>query len=178
MLNNLKIAISGRSGCGNSTVSRMTAESLGLRVINYTFRNMAEERGISFSALREMAEKDDSIDRELDRKQVELARRGGCVLGSRLAVWMLKDADLKVYLTASPEVRASRIAQREKRSYREVLQETEERDRLDHDRYLRTYGIDTDNLSIVDLIIDTDANNQQETTDIIVRAVESLQKYR
>ncbi len=178
MLNNLKIAISGRSGCGNSTVSRMTAESLGLRVINYTFRNMAEERGISFSALREMAEKDDSIDRELDRKQVELARRGGCVLGSRLAVWMLKDADLKVYLTASPEVRASRIAQREKRSYREVLQETEERDRLDHDRYLRTYGIDTDNLSNVDLIIDTDANNQQETTDIIVRAVESLQKYR
>ncbi len=178
MSNNLKIAISGKSGCGNSTVSRMTAERLGLTVINYTFRNMAEERGVTFSALREMAEQDDTLDRELDRKQVERAKEGNCVLGSRLAVWMLKDADLKVFLTASLAVRAERIAKREKRDFKEVLQETEERDKLDHDRYLRIYGIDNDDLSSVDLIIDTDVNNQQETTDLIVKAVESLQKNR
>ncbi len=178
MLNNLKIAISGKSGCGNSTVSRMTAERLGLEVINYTFRNMAEERGISFSDLRKMAEEDDSYDRELDEEQVKRAQKGNCVLGSRLAVWLLKDAHLKVYLTAPLEVRAGRIAKREKRDIKEVLRETEERDMLDHARYLRIYGIDNDDLSAVDLVIDTSANNQEETTDIIVRAVESLQNYR
>ena len=177
MSNKLKIAISGKSGCGNSTVSRMTAERLGLRVINYTFRNMAEERGISFYELRQQAEKDDTIDRELDREQVERAKEGNCVLGSRLAVWILEDADLKVFLTASLHVRAGRIAERENRDFKEVLRETEERDKLDHDRYLRIYGIDNDDLSSVDLIIDTDVNNQLETTDLIVKAVESLQKY-
>jgi cytidylate kinase len=34
----LRIAISGKSGCGNTTVSRMVAEKLGLRFINFTFR--------------------------------------------------------------------------------------------------------------------------------------------
>lgn len=74
MSNKIKIAISGKSGCGNSTVSRMVAERLGLEVINYTFRNMAEDLGISFEELRRRAEKDDSMDRQLDARQVELAK--------------------------------------------------------------------------------------------------------
>ncbi len=177
MSNKIKIAISGKSGCGNSTVSRMVAERLGLEVINYTFRNMAEDLGISFEELRRRAEKDDSMDRQLDARQVELAKNGGCVLGSRLAIWILKDADLKVYLTASPEVRAKRIAAREKRSFKDALDETGERDSLDHARYLRIYGIDNNDLSAADIVIDTDTNDQHAVTDMIVDAVESLHKY-
>ena len=40
----LRIAISGLSGCGNTTVSKKLSEMLGVRMINYTFRNLAEER--------------------------------------------------------------------------------------------------------------------------------------
>src|SRR6056297_1712693 len=109
----IKIAVSGKSGCGNTTVSRLVAESLNLRLINYTFKDMAAEHGVSFEKFCGMAEEDLSYDRELDQKQVALAEGGDCVLGSRLAIWMLEDADLKVYLKASPRTRAERISRRE-----------------------------------------------------------------
>ncbi len=174
MLNNIKIAISGKSGCGNSTVSGIVAEKLGLKLINYTFRNMAEDMGVSFGELRKMEEGDDSFDRKLDAKQVELAGEGNCVLGSRLAIWILKDADLKVYLTAPDRVRAGRIARREGKTLEEALKETVERDKLDHARYLRIYGIDNDDLSAADLVIDTERNDENEVASIIIEAVESL----
>ena len=96
MLNNITIAISGKSGCGNTTVSKIVADKLDLKFINYTFRTMAEEKGISFEELRQLAEESTAIDMELDKKQVYLAAEGKCVLGSRLAIWMIADADLKV----------------------------------------------------------------------------------
>ena len=52
-------------------------------------------------------EPDYSYDRALDARQVELAREADCVIGSRLAMWLLPDADLRVFLAGSLEVRAS-----------------------------------------------------------------------
>ena len=52
----LRLAISGKSGCGNTTVSRLVAEKLGLRVINYTFKNLARDSGMSFEELALKAE--------------------------------------------------------------------------------------------------------------------------
>ena len=110
----MRIAISGRSGCGNTTVSTLVSQITGYPLINFTFRNLAEERGVDFWTLSRMAEEDDSIDLELDRRQVEMAlEQESCVLGSRLAIWVLKEADLKVYLEASLEVRVARIRRRE-----------------------------------------------------------------
>ena len=175
MLNNIKIAISGKSGCGNTTVSRMVAEKLDLKFINYTFRTMAEERGISFEEIRQLAEESNSVDIELDKKQVHLAADGNCVLGSRLAIWMIDDADLKVYLKASPEVRAGRIAYREKGTIEQKIAETEDRDHKDSERYKKTYGIDMNDYSCADLVIDAEDNNEYEVVDIILAAAESLQ---
>ena len=175
MLNNIKIAISGRSGCGNTTVSRMVADKLNLKFINYTFRTMAEEKGISFDAVRKLAEESNSIDMELDKKQVHLAAEGNCVLGSRLAIWMIDDADLKVYLTASSSVRAERIANREDSTLEEKIAETEDRDQKDSARYRKIYAIDTNDYSFADIVIDTEKNNVNEVVDIILTAVESLQ---
>jgi len=170
MRKEIKIAISGRSGCGNTTVSKMTADSLSLRFINFTFRNLAQEKGLDFKTVLELAASDDSWDREIDSRQVALARAGGgCVLGSRLAIWMLEDADLKVYLNAGPQTRADRIVKREGGAIEEVSEFTAERDRQDHSRYLRIYGIDTDNYSFADLVIETDNISPQEIVDRIVK---------
>jgi len=67
------IAISGKSGCGNSTVSRLVSERLGRRLVNYTFHTMAEELGIPFVKLLEMASADANYDRTLDERQVAMA---------------------------------------------------------------------------------------------------------
>lgn len=170
-----QIAISGKSGCGNSTVSRLVAEKLKIDVINYTFRNMAEDEGLSFLELCRLAEETDAYDIKLDKKQVELASQKNCVLGSRLAVWMLNKADIKVYLEASLETRAERINSREGGSFEEKLQETLERDRRDTQRYKRIYGIDNNDYHFVDLIINTDISNQFETAEKIVEAYYALQ---
>ena len=121
----MRIAISSRSGCGNTTVTKLVSERLGYPMINFTFRQMAKERGVDFWEFCRLAEKDYEIDKELDRRQVEMAMAvPDCVLGSRLAIWMLEKADLKVYLTASAETRARRIQKREGGSYDERYSET------------------------------------------------------
>lgn len=174
MSNNLRIAVSGKSGCGNTTVSTLVAERLGIRLINYTFHTMADEMGIDFGKLCDLAEHDDSYDRKVDTRQVELAREGSCVLASRLAIWLLEEADLKVFLTAPSEVRAERIANRENRSKDEVLKETLSRDERDRKRYLRLYDIDNDDYSFADLVIDTEKYNQEEVAELILRRVGQL----
>ena len=84
----LRIAISGKSGCGNTTVSRLVAARLGLRVVNYTFKDLARDRGMTFEEVCRLAETDPQYDLTIDRMQVQLADQGGCVLGSRLAIWL------------------------------------------------------------------------------------------
>jgi cytidylate kinase len=162
------IAISGKSGCGNSTVSRLCSEHLGIQLVNFTFRQLAEEKGVDFGTMCAMAEESSELDRELDRRQVEMARETASVLGSRLAIWILEDADLKVYLEASPGVRAERVFKREGGSLERSLRETAVRDRRDHDRYMKIYGIDNDNYSFADLIIDTDSLEPEDIMKMIV----------
>jgi cytidylate kinase len=171
----MKIAISGKSGCGNTTVSRLVSDMLGIRFINFTFRSLAEERGMSLAEVLAEAAKDDSWDREVDRRQVALAREsGGCVLGSRLAIWMLEEADLKVYLKAAPETRAKRIVNREGGTLESVAAFTAERDRQDRERYMRIYAIDNDDYGFADLIIDTDVLDPTQIADLIVRRVKEV----
>jgi len=169
MKEGIKIAISGRSGCGNTTVSKMVAEKLNLKFINFTFRSLAEEKNTTLKDIMELAGKDDSIDKEVDERQTKLAAEsGGCVLGSRLAVWILKEADLKIYLDADPRIRASRIVTREGGKLEEVAAFTAERDKKDHDRYLRLYGIDTDDFQFVDLVVDAGNYTAEQIRDMIV----------
>jgi len=172
----IKIAISGRSGCGNTTISRMLADSLSLRFINFTFRTIAKERAMEMEKVMELAMTDDSWDREVDERQLALAREeGGCVLGSRLAIWMLEEADLKVYLKASANVRTQRIINREGGSFEQVAEFTQQRDRQDRERYLRIYNIDNDNYEFADLIIETDEISPQQIVDIIISKAREIE---
>lgn len=172
MSSEVRIAVSGKSGCGNTTVSRLLAERLEIRLINYTFHDMAKERGISFEQLCLLAENDSRYDRYLDRRQVELAMEGSCVLASRLAIWLLEQADLTVYLYASAKVRARRISRREGRQWEHSLQDIELRDSRDRNRYLKLYGMDIDNYDFADLVVNTEKGDQFYVVDKIVKALE------
>ncbi|MBR1938357.1 MAG: AAA family ATPase [Spirochaetales bacterium] len=171
----MRIAISSKSGCGNTTVSTLLSEKLGYKLINFTFRQLAKEKKIEFWDFCKLAETDDNIDRELDMRQVEMAMaEENCVLGSRLAIWMLKDADLKVYLKAKAETRALRVFKREGGVLEDRIKETEGRDLHDSARYKRIYNIDNSDTSIADLVIDTDDKNPEEIVKIILDKVNSL----
>ena len=174
MLNDIIIAISGKSGCGNSTVSRMVAEELHLRLINYTFHTLADEKKMDFKQLCLLAETDPQYDYHVDETQVKLAEEGRCVLGSRLAIWLLKQAHLKVYLKAAEHVRAGRIHKREGGRYEDALADMRARDLRDTKRYKRLYGIDNDDYSFADMIIDTDALDQHGVAEMVLAKVRSM----
>jgi CMP/dCMP kinase len=164
------IAVSGKSGCGNTTVSKIVAEMLGLRFINHTFRALAQEKGMSLAEVLEAAEGDPSWDRLLDARQVELAEEADCVVGSRLAIWMIPRAALRVYLKAGLEARISRIHAREGGRREDVARFTAMRDEKDRGRYKETYGIDIDDLSLAHLVIDTERWEARQIAQIIVEA--------
>lgn len=170
----MRIAISSKSGCGNTTVSTLLSEKLGYPMVNFTFRQMAQERGVDFWTFCRMAEDDYDIDRELDRRQVEMAmEQKDCILASRLAIWMLKEADLKVYLTATAETRAKRVYTREGGSLEERYIETVRRDENDTNRYKTIYGIDNSKPEeCADLIIATDDKTPDEIVSLIIQEVE------
>lgn len=166
----MKIAISGKSGCGNTTVSKLTAKKINIKFINYTFRIMAKEKGMDFEEMCALAESDYSYDKYLDQKQKELASEGNCVTGSRLAIWLLEDADLKVFLDAPLEVRVGRIHKREGGNFEEVLKKTIARDKRDTDRYKAIYEIDNNKYKEVsDIVIDTTKYSSVAVADIIVK---------
>ena len=176
MKKDIKIAISGMSGCGNTTISRIAADRLGLQFINFTFRSLAEDKGLSLTDVLDLAAEDDAWDKEVDSRQVQLAREsGGCVLGSRLAIRMLEEADLKVYLRAKAETRAARIVKREGGDLEAVAAFTAERDRQDNSRYIRIYNIDNYNYQFANLIIDTDNVTPDEIVNMIIEAAEKIQ---
>jgi len=171
----MRIAISGKSGCGNTTVSNLLSEKTGYPMVNFTFRQMAQEKGVDFWTFCEMAEKDDNIDRELDSRMVDMAMETeNSILGSRLAIWNMENADLKVYLTASDEERARRISKREGGSVEEQLETTRRRDANDTARYKRIYGIDNNDTSVADLVIDTEGKTPEQIVDIILNASYNL----
>ncbi|MFA7107965.1 MAG: AAA family ATPase [Sphaerochaetaceae bacterium] len=171
----MRVAISGKSGCGNTTVSSLLAKNLNFPLINFTFRALSEEKGIDFWTFCEMAKQDDNIDKELDRRQVEMALgEKDCVLGSRLAIWMLKDADLKVYLIASDEVRAKRVFEREGGNIEDIMKQTSLRDESDSNRYLKIYNIDNSDTNFADLVIDTEIFTPEEIVEKIIERVKKI----
>ena len=166
------IAISGKSGCGNTTFSTKLAAKLGLTLVNYTFRNLAADTGKDFKEICQAAKTDFSYDKIIDSHQVELARKGNCVLGSRLAIWMVDFADLKVFLEASIETRANRILKREGGTFQERYDETAARDESDTGRYKALYGIDNNQHDFADMIIDTALHTPDQIVDLIVAEVQ------
>jgi CMP/dCMP kinase len=94
------------------------------------------------------------------------------ILASRLAIWLMKDEAITIYLNASFETRMKNILKRENtKSKEEVFAFNKERDENDHVRFLKLYGIDNDEYSFADIIIETDNKEIKEIEDEIVDRV-------
>ncbi|MGL4982246.1 MAG: (d)CMP kinase [Treponemataceae bacterium] len=172
----MRIAISGKSGCGNTSVTKKLSEVLSISMINFTFRNLTSQYNMTLEQIIEDARHNDIYDRTVDKHQVELAKKEDyCVLGSRLAIWMLDDADIKIYLDASPQVRTQRIFEREGGDFQLIYDFTLLRDSEDTQRYKKLYNIDNTNYDFVDMIIDTAKFSVDEIVSLILLELEKRQ---
>ncbi|MCL5011474.1 MAG: cytidylate kinase family protein [Candidatus Marsarchaeota archaeon] len=171
----MKIVVSGLSGCGATTVSRLVGKKLGIKTINYTFKNISREEGIELEKIQKNAlmNKTDFI---LDSNIMKIAK-GNFILASRLACW-LSDYNLSVWLEAGVETRAKRIAERENKKFKEILHETIERDKENSERYEKIYGIDVSNHTFVDLIINVERFDALKTAEIISKSAKGMKLKR
>lgn len=176
------VTISGPPGSGKSTVATAVADAFDFEHVSGgdIFRSLAAERGYTLREFNELAETDDRIDRDLDRRLRETARdRDDVVLESRLSGWMAGEhADLRVWLDAPLAIRAARIADREATEEADALAETREREESERKRYQQYYGIDFEDRSIYDLGVNTARWTAGAVADLVVSAVESYDSAR
>lgn len=171
------ITVSGPPGSGKSTTAAAVADAFDLEHVSGgdIFRSLADDRGLSLAEFNELAEDDDQIDRDLDRRLREIAiERDGIVLESRLAGWLAEEyADFRLWLDAPLEVRARRIAEREEKAVDQARSETEKREESEKIRYEEYYNIDIDDLSIYDLVLNTARWDADGVRSVVETAVES-----
>ncbi|MGB3907511.1 MAG: AAA family ATPase [Methanomethylovorans sp.] len=170
------ITISGLPGSGTTTVSDLLSRHYGMEVISAgeVFRALAKEKGITLAELGELAEKDETIDVQIDKRQQEIAAtRDNIILEGRLAGHMVPHA-LKVWLKAPIDVRVQRIVGRENTFFTKALGETLEREASEALRYHEIHGIDINDLSIYDLVIDSDRWDQFQIFHILSTCINTL----
>lgn len=175
------ITVSGPHGTGKSTYAKILATKFRLRYVSAGefFRQIANERGLSLQELSRVAAEGPEIDRLVDDRTKAEAAKGNVVLEGQLAGWVVKDgADARIYLTAPEEVRMRRIARRDGVAPDEARKQTLEREEIQRDRYRRYYGIDIDDLSIYNLVIDTSKHSVQETSRKLNRDLSNLLRSR
>mgnify|MGYP002153786466 CR=1 FL=1 len=169
---NMIITVGGYPGSGKTTLSRKVCNAFGLTHVHAgeIFREMAARRGVSLEEFSRQAEEDETIDSEVDRRQKELARENTVVDG-RITAYLV-DADLKIWLSAPLEVRVKRIAAREDISYRKSFEDVTRREASEKKRYKKYYSIDTDDLSVYDLVINSGLWDAEGVFRIMKAAIE------
>lgn len=169
------VTVSGLPGSGTSTVAHLLAQRLGVAHIDggTVFRAMASERGLDLRAFSAVAEANPDIDVELDARLAAFARAGNLVLESRLAGWIAANegiAGTRVWIDGDERVRAQRVARREEIEPRRALEANRAREASERRRYATLYGIDLDDRSVYDLVIDATNQSAESVAESIATA--------
>jgi cytidylate kinase len=178
----MKIAISGFVGTGKTATAARVRELLAEKgveaeVIMPTFKDIAKERGIDLMEVQRMAEKDPSFDKVFDGQTLKMAAKAkNAIVASWLAIWIIKDADLKVFLYAPFEEKVRRIAARDGFNEEKAKRHIAEREEMNRKRYKKVYGIDIADYSAADVCINTSKFDVEGVARNIVSALGTRKK--
>lgn len=180
MTDELLITISGPPASGTSSLARDLSDMIGAEVLSGgdIFKEMAEEREVTIEEFSKIAESDPTIDKSLDDRLKSVIKQhpdgdygDDLIIDSRLSGWHADgSADLSVCLKAPIEVRSNRIDSRDES--KESLRKREESEKK---RYMEYYGIDIEDLSVYDIVIDTRNFTPISTAKLVKKALEELE---
>ena len=93
----------------------------------------------------------------------------------RITCWIAGDfAHLRVMLDAPPHIRVSRIAERPEMTIEKAREVTNQRDNEEREWFLKNRGIDLEDISIFDLIINTERLSADQVVQIIKTVISTL----
>ena len=178
------IIISGLPAAGKTEVARLLGMRLGLRELGGgdILKGMAAEEGYTTGGsdwwdteqgiefLKER-ERNPKFDKEVDRRMLEKIKEGNIVVTSWTMPW-LSDTGFKIWLDASRDVRAKRMALRDKTDIDTSRRTIDERDTMNYDLYGRLYGIKLGrDKNPFDVIINTDKLTVEQVADEILKRI-------
>ncbi len=169
------ITISGVPGSGKSTVAGIVSKKLGLKHVSIgdLMRELAARRGVTLLEISKLAEKDRSIDEELDNSQRKLAGNDKLVVDSRLGFHFIPNS-FKVFLDVSPEEAGRRIfsaarkLEKENTTLKDTIKNTKKRKESERLRYKKFYKLNPFDKSHYNLVIDTTAMIPNEVAERII----------
>ena len=171
------ITIGGLAGTGTTTLAEVLSEKLDVPYISagFIFREMAAEKGMSVLEFSEFAEGNDDIDKEIDKRQAEKAKKAdNLIVEGRLSAYFVDNADLKVWLVTPFDVRSKRISDREDKSVEVAKEEIITREKSEALRYMEIHNIDISNMDIYDIIINTGTFNPENVSEIIIQTLKVI----
>jgi cytidylate kinase len=181
------VCISGMAGTGKSTLAKKLAQKYNLKYYSGgdALKALATEEGCSSASngwwespeglafLRER-EKDPKFDKAVDDKLLEYAQQGNVLLDSWTMPWLLKTG-FKIWLLASIEKRAERVAQRDKITVKDALQILREKEAITKAIYKKLYGFTLgEDFAQFDLVLDTDNLNAKEVFQVLCRVIDGV----
>jgi len=181
------ICICGMAGSGKSTLAKKLAEKYGLAYYSGgdALKALASEKGYKIDRegwwesqegmefLKQRME-DLEIDKKIDVKLLEWAKRGNVIFDSWTMPWLLKEG-FKIWLDASEEVRAQRVARRDGIGSKEALNYLREKESKTRDIYKRLYGFDLgEDFTPFHLVLDVNSLNEDEAFQTLCMVVENI----
>lgn len=181
------LCISGMAGCGKSTVARNIAAKYALQYLSGgdALKTLAIEAGYkprdrgwweSKEGMRFLRKRmnDASFDKKVDEKLLQWAKKGDVVFDSWTMPWLLRGG-FKIWLEASPEVRAKRVAQRDGISVQKALSTLTAKETRTKTIYKELYGfLLGEDFSPFDLILDVNQLGQQEVFKTLSLVIDRL----
>ena len=178
------ITIAGKPGSGKSTTTKLVSSLLNYK--NYSsgkfMREIAKKHKVTLNEISLMAEKDTTIDKDVDKYVRDLNSKDKIVVDSRLAFHWIPNS-FKVYLDLDLEIAARRIYEHvnKERLSTEPLAESAtayekqitERLESEKRRYLKYYNLNPYDLAHFDIVIDTAEHTPESIAKLIVDSYKS-----
>ena len=168
------ITIGGLPCTGTTTLANELSNKYNFKVINagHIFREMAKENGMDVIEFGRYMAEHPELDKQIDKRMIEYAyTENNIILEGRLIRWYLLHENivpnLSIWLKTPTHIRARRMAKRENLSHDEAFYKIAMRESGEYKRYKDNFDIDITDLSIYDLIIDTDKFSVDDILNMI-----------